>query len=362
VEADTTAAPSSYRLLEIMRTYCRTHDPAPDASRAAHAAFTHQQAAYGAQELRGERSAHAIRMLVRELPNIRAAIAHDLTANPEAALRTAAQLMWFWVRSGLLIEGSRLLERCLDAAPHASARDIARARTAYAVLEYVTGDGDHARETVAAVAGTLDAATDREDRVLYAEACYYQAMLQVPDGDPETALAAAADAHRIGGELGLDWLAAAAELTRGAALLMLGRTADGRRALHAAARDALDCGFNWAVAVSELMLAQNMLASGDPALPTLRRALRRFRREGDLSHILGVLHTGAQALAADGQTERAEQLRAAVNQHVARRGMRLQQTYAVGSIPDEWQTGPRTASDDNPPSLETTIALFESQS
>jgi hypothetical protein len=78
--------------------------------------------------------------------------------------------------------------------------------------------------------------------------------------------------------------------------------------------------------------------------------------------ILVVLHNGAQALAADGQTERAAQLRAAVHQHIVRHGMRLHQTYARGSVPDGWQTEPQTASDDEPPSLETTIALFESHS
>jgi predicted ATPase/DNA-binding SARP family transcriptional activator len=361
VVADTTAAPGRYRLLEIIRAYCRTHDPAPGASSAAHAAFIHRQAAHAAQELRGERSPDATRTLTRELPNIRAAIAHDLTADPEAALRTAGQLMWFWVRGGLLAEGRRLLERGLDAAPHAPARDIARARAAHAGLEYMAGDGGHARETIAAVVRALPA-TGREDQALYAEARCYQAMLQVPDGDPETALAAAADAYRIGAELGLDWLAAQAELTRGTVLLMLGRTIDGREALHAAIRGALACGVDWTAAVSELMLAQSMLASGDPALPTLRSALRRFRREGDTSNILMVLHHGAQALAADGQTERAEQLRAAVHQHSTQRGLRLQQTYAAGNVPDEWQTEPQTTGDDDPPSLEATIALFENES
>ena len=32
---------------------------------------------------------------------------------------------------------------------------------------------------------------------------FYQALLQVPHGDPATALAAAADAYRIGTELGI---------------------------------------------------------------------------------------------------------------------------------------------------------------
>jgi len=361
VVADTTTAPARYRLLEIIRAYCRAHDPAPEASGTAHAAFIHRLAAQAAQELRGERSPHAIRTLTRELPNIGAAIVHNLTASPEAALRTAGLLMWFWTRRGLL-EGSRLLERCLAAAPHAPARDIARARVAYASIEYVTGDSGHARDTMASVARELSAATGREDRALYAETRFYQALLQVPHGEPGTALAAAADAYRIGTELGLGWLAANAEMARGAALLMLGRTADGRQSLHLAIRDSLACGVDWTAAVSEVMLAQSLLASGDPALPVLRDALRRFRCEGDLSNILMVLHNGVQALAADGQTERAGQLRAAVDQHIARRGMRLHQTYAGGYVPDEWQDGTQISGDGDPPSLETTIALFESQS
>ena len=39
VAADTTVVPTRYRLLGIIRAYCREHDPAPGASRAAHAAW-----------------------------------------------------------------------------------------------------------------------------------------------------------------------------------------------------------------------------------------------------------------------------------------------------------------------------------
>jgi tetratricopeptide (TPR) repeat protein len=385
VAADTTAAPSRYRLLEIVRAYCRTHDPAPDASRADHAAFVHRLVNQAERDLGGPRAAQANRTLARELPNIRAAIAHDLDAAPEAALRTTGQLLTFWVRSGLVLEGRRLLERCLDAAPHAPARDIARARTAHAGLVYVEGDVNRARDEIAAVIRALAGSADREDGVLRAEALYYQALLQVPDGDPKTALAAAGEAHRICGELGLDPLAALAEMTRGAALLMLGRADDGRQALHAAIRVALGCGTEWTAAISELLLAQDMLASGDRALPLLRRALRRFQREDDLSSILVVLHNGARALAADGQADRAQrlrvavdrhilrrgvapdgqadraqQVRAAVNQHVFQCGVHLHQVYTGGSVPG----GPESpaAGDGDPLSLAATIALFESDS
>ena len=388
VAVDTTAAASRYRLLEIMRTYCRTHDPEPDASRAAHAAFVHRLLGQAGLELHGPRSAAAIRVLTRELPNIRAAIAHDLRAAPEAALLTAAQLLTFWVRSGLVLEGRRLLERCLEAAPHAPALDITRAHMARAGLEYVAGDVGNARDAIAAVVRDLGDSSGREARALRAEALYYQALLQVPDGNPKTALTAATEAIEISGELGMDGLAALAEMTQGAALLMLGRDNDGRQALHTAIRDALACGTEWTAAVSELVLAQDMLASGDPALPLLRLALRRFLREDDLSSVLVVLHTGAQALAADGhadraerlrtevdqhilrrgvaadgQADRAEQLRSAVNQHIFRCGVHLHQIYAgEGNVPGQQHSQSPTVSGDDPPSLEATIALFEGDS
>ena len=384
VAADTTAVPGRYRLLEIMRAYCRTHDPAPDASRAAHAAFVHQLVGRAERELHGTRAAQAIRMLTRELPNIRAANAHDLDTDPEAALRTVGQLLTFWVRGGLVLEGRRLLERCLDAAPHAPARDIARARTAHAGLDYVAGDVDRARDTIAAVVGTLDRSGGREDRELRAEALYYQALLQVPDGDPTTALVAATEARGISGELGLGWLTALAEITEGAAFLMQDRGADGRRALQGAVRDALACGVEWTAAIAELLLAQDRLMSGEPALPLLRRALGRFQREEDLSNILLVLHNGARALAADGQDDRAEQLRAAVEQHILRRGiapdgreryreeqlraavnehvlrcgMHLHQIYTGGNAPDGQDIESAMPGDDTP-TLRATIALLE---
>lgn len=109
----------------------------------------------------------------------------------------------------------------------------------------------------------------------------------------------------------------------------------------------------------DLLLAQDMMASGDPALPLLRGALRRFHAEGDLSNVLVVLHNGAQALAMTGDTSRAQRLREAVEKHIARRGMRLGQTYAGGNAPDERRNPAVDPRDDVLPSLEETMDLFD---
>lgn len=364
VVADTSVTPGRYRLLETIRLYCRAHDPDPDASRTAHAAFVRRLALDNARDLGGEESGRAVRILTRELPNIRAALAHDLAADPATALRTAGRLLWFWGQCGLPLEGRRLLERCLAAAPDAPAEDIVRARAAHACLEYeyAAGDVGHARDAIAEVVRSLDAAAvDHGGRALYAEVRFYQALLQIPDGDPGTALAAAHDAYRIADELGLDWLIASALMTRGAALLMLGRAEEGRRTLRAAVDEAQARGVTWTAGLSELILGQSLLASGEPAqaLATLRSALRRFRSADDLSHTVAVLYNGAQALAADGRIERARRLWAAVRQHVARHGIRLQQSYTASGLPGiGLEDDPQTDGDDEPPSLDAAVALF----
>jgi predicted ATPase len=89
VAADTSVTPTRYRLLEIIRAYCRAHDPDPVASREAHAAWTRDLVARWIPGLAGEHSPHAMRVLHRDMANVHAGIEHDLTAAPGEALRSA---------------------------------------------------------------------------------------------------------------------------------------------------------------------------------------------------------------------------------------------------------------------------------
>ncbi|WP_328461354.1 winged helix-turn-helix domain-containing protein [Actinoplanes sp. NBC_00393] len=328
VVADTGVTPARYRLLEMIRAYCRAHDPDPAGSRAAHAAWVRGLVLHWIPELSGDRSAHAIRMLNRELPNLRAGVEHDLTADPPAALRTAALLGWFWFRGGHVADGLRLLTAGLAEAPQAPGRDRARAWSACATLRFIAGDlagaGDCLREAYAAI-GTP---ADREARVVHAQMLYYDSLLQEATGDFAAAADRARESIAAARAYGEEWIVPSGEVCLGFALAGLGEIADGRRILVEAIEAALTQHSRWAAALGELALARafltgNAAAPVDPvaALASVRRALELFQRENDIGNVLTSLHTGCYALALDGRRETAAVLLAGVRRHAVRHGV-----------------------------------------
>ncbi|MFI5843791.1 BTAD domain-containing putative transcriptional regulator [Catenuloplanes sp. NPDC051500] len=340
-----------FRLLETIRAYCRSVDPDPADSRETHAAWVRAMVASKSADLVGDRGPAAMRVLRRELPNIRAALAHDLTHAPEQALRAAAGLMWFWIRAGLLTEGRRVLGDALAAAPGAPVADRIRARAAYTGLEGIIGDRALALEMLADAARELDGSAEQD--ALRGEVRYYQALLQLPDGDAHLALAAATEALEIAQTTRIPWLIPSAEMALGGALVLAGDLRGGRERLRAAIAHGPTVGQTWAAGLSELMLAQTMITErdGDP-LPLLRSSARRFRDEDDLSDLLAVLHQGAVALDGD---PRSATLRAVVHHHLARHAISPVRSYFTTVVPDGWYTGDPPP---DPPSLDDAFAAL----
>ncbi|AOS61863.1 AfsR/SARP family transcriptional regulator [Actinoalloteichus hymeniacidonis] len=339
VTAETGGSTARYRMLETIRAYCRSVDRDPAATRTAHAVWVRELVARAVGDLQGVRSATTMAALRLELPNLRAGLAHDLTHAPVEALRTAARLMWFWIRSGLLAEGNRVLTAALAAAPDAPLGDVVRAKTSSAGLLYYTGDVTTARRMLSEA--FLAVSLRPGLRSLLAEVRYYQALVQLPGGDPVIALTAAAEAHAIATETQTTWLIAAASMAWGAALVTGGRITDGRHRLRAAVQLADASGLVWTAALSELMLAQTLIDSRDgEALPLLRTSLRRFLDEGDLSNQLAVLHNGALALDAAGDAAGAALLRNIVHFHQAQSGIRPTGRYLQSIVPHGWYEGP----------------------
>ncbi len=328
VVADPTVTPTRYRLLETVRAYCRGRDEDPADSRACHAAWVRALIDRSTSELRGLRSPHANRVLGRELPNLRAAIRHDLAHDPAAALRAVGQLGWFWYRGGHVDEGERLLGAALAGAPDAPAVDRARAWAARGTLRYLAGDVPGAREAFAAAESALGDPVDVEGRTQLAQIAYYRAVQRTLVGDLAGAEAAARTTVSIGEELGEPWIVTTGRMALGGALAASGDLARGRAELRAAAESALAHGPIWSAATSDLLLARAELAGGDATagsvLPILHRALHRFADEGDRSNVLAVLFTGARALAAAGRPVAAATLRAAVGRHAVRHGLRVE--------------------------------------
>jgi predicted ATPase/DNA-binding SARP family transcriptional activator len=328
VVADTSVTPARYRMLEIVRAYCRQHDPDPAGSRARHAAWVRQVAERTTPELRSSRSAHAIRVLNRELANLRAGIVHDLTANPAAAVRTAGLLEWFWFRGGHVTDGLRLLGAALDGAPDAPPTDRARAWATAATLQFLTGDIGAASEMLRRAVVTLGDDPDRDGWVLRAQLHYYESLLLSAQGDHAAAAGQGRQAIEVARRIGEEWLTASGLMTLGWALLGDGRLGDGRATLAEAAERAAAIGQGWTTAMCTLLLARGLLTSSvtepsepERALVLLRRAVELFAGEDDVGNVLSGLHTGAYALSLVGRVADAATLAVAVDREATRRGL-----------------------------------------
>nr|WP_269810798.1 BTAD domain-containing putative transcriptional regulator [Kineosporia rhizophila] len=324
VSADTTLTPARYRMLEIIRAYCRDRDPDQAGSRAAHAAWSRDLVARTVPDLRGKRSARSIRVLNRELPNIRAGLVHDLAAAPIHALRTAGLLEWFWLRAGHVAEGVRLLEQALDGAPEAAPVDRARAFSAWGTLYWIGGDIDTGWELVQRAMAELGRPTDDDERRLLAQLQYYEGMFWTYRGEFQRAADSARASIELAEQIGRAWFGTVPQIVLGSALVGLGSLAEGQRVLRAAIAEAQQNAYGWAGGLGNLTLARSML-NDDPrgALAPLHRAIELFREEDDAAEVLACLVYGARALLHLGHPLEAATLHTAAYQRAQQRGIRL---------------------------------------
>lgn len=338
VVADTSVTPTRYRLLEIVRAYCRQHDPDPAGSRSRHAAWVRELVERLARDLRGTRSGRAIRLLNRELANLRTGIAHDLTAAPEAALRTAGLLEWFWFRGGQVTDGLRLLRAALAGAPAAPPTDRSRASAAAATLLFLTGEIDPAAEEVRRAVETLGEEPDDDGRALRAQLHYYESLVLAAYEDYPAAAEQGRRAMALARRIGQEWVVASGAMTLGWALLGAGEIRAGRETLTEAITRAEAVGQQWTTALSNLLLARGLLRSSasepadpDAALGLLRRATALFAEEDDVGNVLACLYTGAYALIEVGRVADGAALAAAVEREATRRGLYAGSMDPVGT-------------------------------
>nr|WP_221382946.1 BTAD domain-containing putative transcriptional regulator [Actinoplanes polyasparticus] len=332
VVADLTGEVTRYRILEPIRAYCRSIDDAPAAARAAQSAWV--RALVARTDIPSD--VDAMRTLTRELPNIRASIAHDLTVSPQDALRTAGGLRHFWWRAGLLDEGRAVLTSALDAAPDAPVEDRLLAETARASLEFYAGDVAQARRLIAAAIAGADGC---DATVAIGEALLFQAMTEVPTGDPALALASATRARNLGRQTGTPWLETTGEVVRIAASAMSGSCGDVRPRLGVTATGAAEAGQRWSAAFGRMLLAQGMMEGGESPseiLRLLRWSLREFREAGDLVHLIAVLQNLSVVLASVGRPDQAAALRDTVHAQRLRHNILMRGTYGGVTTPETW--------------------------
>jgi predicted ATPase len=183
-----------YRLLETVRQYGQEKlDAAVETTRVRdrHLAWYLALAEEGAAGIKGQEQVTWLQRLELEHDNLRTALAwsvqsatrhtteskgHPFEREPEAGLRLAGALWWFWVQRGHLSEGLRWLEEALAAA--GSAVTVARVR-ALIGAGYLTmvrnGQGDHPRAR-AMFEESLGLSRALGDRAGSAQAQFYLAM------------------------------------------------------------------------------------------------------------------------------------------------------------------------------------------
>ncbi|GAA2795284.1 BTAD domain-containing putative transcriptional regulator [Crossiella cryophila] len=340
VEADTTANPTRYRLLESVRAYCREHDTSPEGA-GRHAAWVRDLVDAHSQELLLARGGATIRLLTAELPNLRAGIRHDIGHAPELALRTIGLLSWFWIRGGHFGEAERLLDAAFAAAPDADPLDRARALMVRGDLLSFGGAGLLSAEPhyLAAVALT-ETGDSAEHRALRGLARYQSAFGGIALRDVRRATEYAGHALAASANLDLPWLTNGALMVHGAALVLRGDHLGGEAGLREAVAMAQEHGLTWLEAWAHHHLGQSQLSRGEgvPALASLRTALDRYLRTEDITFTLIVLLTMAAAIRQLGDPATAGVLVATVDRkrrrHGIQPGMILQAaTSLIGDVP-----------------------------
>jgi predicted ATPase len=326
--ADTSRTPTRFTVLETVRARCRQLDPDPAGTRLAHARWVRSLVAHVDRAMQGPGSAAAARRMEAELPNLRAAVTHDLEADPVEALRSATGLDWWWYQRGDVVEGLRWLDAALVAAPQAPATLRARALTAVGALRGLGGELDGALAAFRA-AGAALAQAPADDPALPATRAlvtHYRALGYLFTRELAEAEATARGNLPVVRELGLGALEASVHLVAGAAAVASGRRDEGEAMLREAVRTAETVGHPWAAALAERMLASFALESGDAeeALALSVQAARRGAAEADASGVLACLAVAASALAALGHSGAAAALASAVRVRAQRIRLKLE--------------------------------------
>ncbi|HEX4249818.1 MAG TPA: AAA family ATPase [Pseudonocardia sp.] len=342
ITADTTTTPTRYRLLQTLRAYAKIQDPDPASTREAHARWVRDLVERRVAEFTTRRAGLAMRQLTRELPNLRAGIAHDLAHNPAAALGTVGRLTWFWQRGGHAGEAARLLDAALRAAPDATPLELGYAGIADAMHRSLPTELSevhrHFGEILAHAEAERDAAHQRLRGLALLHYALHLIMVQATDDADEISRATI----EAGVEQHQEWLVAGGEVALGAALLQRGRSVAGHETLRAGIQRATRCGYFWVAGCAHLFQGWDILrdassststaTQGQRALVELQRAFTVFHHEADRLLSLAVLDTAAPALALLSDRTGAAQLRAGAHHHAETLGIPAGQFSWIGAV------------------------------
>lgn len=326
VVADTTVEPTRYLMLESIRAYCRSVDADPAGTLAAQARWVRELAAQTAVAIRGRRAGPQVRLLNRELPNLRAGIAYDLEHEPEQAVRTLAELGMYIYRGMDHPEAIRLLREALAKAPDALAVDRLRVLNILTALSYFAGDRDLTRQLVHEVwagARQLDEPVGLGATIDQGEVLVLLAFGTAVIGDLELTLEITTYGFDFCQTRGVPRLEFTFQTVRDVALLKDAHRRSDLPELAELAERILATSHGWMRAWGQFVVGEVYLLHpevGVAPLEVLRESLAAFVVQRDTPYVLNVLRLLACTL---GRLDRAEdgvRLLAAVHHHASRLG------------------------------------------
>ncbi|MFB6721525.1 BTAD domain-containing putative transcriptional regulator [Kribbella sp. NPDC056345] len=323
ITADRSSGSTRYRMLETIRRHCRELDPEPAATLEAHARWARTYVVGRDLELVGPRAAEVNRGLELERANLTAAITHDLTHAPVAALRTAAAMDWAWMNIGARAEGVRLVQAALDAAPDAPVADRAAGVLALGIGSLHAGDPRAAQQQIETCLDMLTGSAPAT-RLLQHKALANLGTAAIECGD--TNLADRVIEHlrlAIADERTADWIHCVVLLLDAASHLLKGRIDDGIDLFLEANERCAECGYLWGSGTSAIFLALASLATERPtdAVRWAVAGARIFRDQVSNADQVLAMYAGALALAALVPADQSVRLYAAIRRHSDRLGI-----------------------------------------
>ncbi|GAB3417432.1 BTAD domain-containing putative transcriptional regulator [Flindersiella endophytica] len=276
VTAEPSPSGTRYRMLELIREYAAEQMVDERPLRQRHAAWYAELAETANRE---RFDSGWLPRLTEVIPDLRTAVGWCLGEgrDPEAALRIASSLWWFWYDHGLAVEAwswLRQLLPSLGSVPRALRADALRASSALARANRDDAEARRLGELA------LRAYRELDDRVGMTSALNGLAHVALYQADYSAALAYAEDCLRLTSELGDEIRTALTYNPLGVALRGLGRIAEAEAAFTEALErsTALGPGTGEAFALSNL--AALARAEGRPAdaRSLYVRSLRLYRR------------------------------------------------------------------------------------
>ncbi|HZZ50603.1 MAG TPA: BTAD domain-containing putative transcriptional regulator [Pseudonocardia sp.] len=322
VMSDIHGGTAQYRLLEVVRQYCRQLDPDPAATAEAHAAWVRRFVAERTARVITPRPVRDVGTLREELPNIRAGIAHDLATRPLEALRTASAMEFIWSSLGVLTDGVRLIRTALGACPDAPVVDRVGGLLALSICAYHAGDPAESMRLADEALELLGRTGDRSTLVF--KALNFRGGAGAELGDQALLADTCARFAAAEAELGEApaWNRTNALLCEAGLQLVKGHRDEGERLLVAARELASACGYVWGAGTADLLLSRTLVRA--PASDVARarraaaaavRALGIYTAQDNMAGELGAIYAGAHALARLGRIDAAVTVHCAAIEH-----------------------------------------------